>query len=94
MVNNMGLEPFFERLEYMEIMNVWQYSQNDFFSVQKLVFKKEHENVLDADKETLMKQLNASYLQILRRKENEIICILKQHRDAGFGLHFYLELGR
>ncbi len=82
MVNNMGLKPFFERLEYMEIINVWQYSKTDFFSVQKLVFK--DKSVLEADHESLMNQLNASYLQILRRRENEIICILKQHRDDGF----------
>jgi len=84
MVNNMGLQPFFERLEYMEIINVWQYSQTDFFSVQKLVFKKQFKSDLDADLETLKKQLNASFLQIIRKKENEIICILKQHRDDGF----------
>jgi predicted DNA binding protein len=84
MVNNMGLKPFFDRLEYMEILNVWQYSKIDFFSVQKLVFKEEYTSLLDEDPEILKKELNASYLQILRRKDNEIICILKQHRDDGF----------
>ena len=84
MVNKMGLQPFFERLEYMEIINVWQYEKKSFFSVQKLVFKKQFESDLDADHESLKKQLNATYLQILRRKNNEIICILKQHRDDGF----------
>ncbi|MHA1110843.1 MAG: helix-turn-helix domain-containing protein [Promethearchaeota archaeon] len=68
----------------MEIINVWQYDQNSFFSVQKLVFKKQFESDLDGDHDSLKKQLNATYLQILRRKENEIICILKQQRDEGF----------
>ena len=71
MVNNMGLKPFFERLEYMEIINVWQYSKVDFFSVQKLVFKEEFASDLDGDQKSLMKQLNASYLQILQIALND-----------------------
>jgi len=73
----------FENLDYMEIMNVWQYSQTSFFSIQKLVFKKEFQFLLD-DVDSLKEKMHATYLQILHRKNNEIICILKQFRDSGF----------
>jgi predicted DNA binding protein len=82
MVKNMGFD-LFDKLEYLEILNTWQYSQIDFFSIQKIVFKKEFQSVLD-DLEELKKQVSATYLKIIKRKDNEIVCILKQHRDSGF----------
>jgi predicted DNA binding protein len=82
MVKNMKFG-LFEKLEYLEILNTWQYSQKNFFSVQKMVFKPEFQSILD-DIDTLKKEVNATYIQILRKKENEILCILQQHLASGF----------
>lgn len=82
MVKNMKFS-LFEKLEYLEILNTWQYSQTNFFSVQKMVFKPEFQSILD-DIDTLKKEVNATYMQILRKKENEILCILQQHLASGF----------
>ncbi len=70
-------------MEYLEILNTWQYSIQNFFSIQKMIFKPEFQSILD-DIEVLKKEVNATYLQILRRKDNEILCILKQHSESGF----------
>ncbi|MBN2157523.1 MAG: helix-turn-helix domain-containing protein [Candidatus Lokiarchaeota archaeon] len=82
MVKKWGFS-LFDQLEFLEIINVWQYSQTNFFSIQKLIFKKEYEAILD-DLQKLKEKLSATYLQIIRKKDNEIVCILKQHRDSGF----------
>ncbi|MHA1731768.1 MAG: helix-turn-helix domain-containing protein [Promethearchaeota archaeon] len=70
-----------EDLERLEILNAYQYDQKNFFSMQRIKFKpgmiKELERIVKYT-------FKAHYFQLLEQVGDEIVCIIKQRRTAGF----------
>jgi DNA-binding CsgD family transcriptional regulator len=80
-LKEVGFENLFDKVEFIEILNAFQYDQNHFFALQKIKFKQKIEVDI---KEFIIESFNPEILQILERSGNEIICIMDQSRSAGF----------
>ena len=76
-----GLPNFFEVVEYIEILQIYEYDSNNFFAMNKIIFKEGKIGELDKH---LRKLFFAQSYKILERKSNEILCIMKQRNDSGF----------
>ncbi len=80
-LKEVGFENLFDKVEFIEILNAFQYDQNHFFALQKIKFKQKIEVNM---KEFIIESFKPETLQILDRSGNEIICIMDQSRSAGF----------
>ncbi len=65
----------------LEILELFQYDQSNFLSLQKIRLKPGYMADLDA---TMKKYFLAVWYQIMEQKQDEIICIMKQRADQGF----------
>jgi predicted DNA binding protein len=76
-----GFADLFQHLEFIEILNAFQYDQNHFFALQRIKFKP---NIIkDLDK-YIKKKFNPQSFQLLNQTRNEIICIMDQNKTFGF----------
>jgi len=76
-----GFADLFQHLEFIEILNAFQYDQNHFFALQRIKFKP---NIIkDLDK-YIKKKFNPQSFQLLNQTRNEIICIMNQNKTSGF----------
>ncbi len=80
-LKEVGFEDLFDKVEFIEILNAFQYDQNHFFALQKIKFKQKIEVNIE---EFIIESFKPEILQILERSGNEIICIMDQSRSAGF----------
>lgn len=79
-LKHVGFAQLFEELEFVEILNAFQYDQRHFFSLQRIRFKIDIGENID----TYIEQLQAEKFQLLEHRGKEIICILDQTRSSGF----------
>jgi hypothetical protein len=68
-------------IEYAEIVKIYQYDFHSFFSMQRIVFKPGAFNDLEQMIYDIFKPI---VFQLLEKKGNEILCIMKQRADEGF----------
>ena len=76
-----GFGNLFQELEFVEILNAFQYDQKHFFALQKIRFKPKY--ILDLDM-YIKENFKPESFQLLDLKGNEILCIIDQSRSAGF----------
>ncbi len=81
LLEKIGLMDMLADLERVEVLNAYQYDQNNFFSLQNIRFKP---GLKKFEKKILTEKLKAEYYQIFMEKDDEILCIMKQKRDTGF----------
>ena len=80
-LEHIGFADLFQHLEFIEILNAFQYDQNHFFALQRIKFKP---NIIkDLDK-YIKKKFNPQSFQLLNQTRNEIICIMNQNKTSGF----------
>jgi len=80
-LEHVGFSDLFQDLEFIEILNAFQYDQNHFFALQRIRFKP---NIIkDLDKYIKIKFKPQSF-QLLNQTRNEIICIMNQKKTSGF----------
>ncbi|MFX0019904.1 MAG: helix-turn-helix domain-containing protein [Promethearchaeota archaeon] len=80
-LKEVGFENLFDKIEFVEILNAFQYDQNHFFALQKIRFKQKTK--IDI-KKFIIESFKPESLQVLEQSGNEIICIMDQSRSAGF----------
>ena len=80
-LEHIGFADLFQELEFVEILNAFQYDQNHFFALQKIRFKK---NKVDDIEDYIKKKYQPESFQLLSQVENEIICIINQSKSSGF----------
>ncbi len=80
-LEHIGFADLFQELEFVEILNAFQYDQNHFFALQKIRFKK---NKVDDLEDFIKKKFQPESFQLLSQIENEIICIMDQSKSSGF----------
>ena len=78
---HVGFAELFEELEFVEILNAFQYDQKHFFALQRIKFK---EKVIKNLTQYIEELFSPESFQLLERRGNEIIGILDQKRSAGF----------
>ena len=83
-----GLPNYFDVIEYIEVLQIYEYDSNNFFALYKIVFKKGKINELD---KFLRGLFFAKSYKILEKKSNEILCIMKQRNTSGFWPEFLSE---
>ena len=76
-----GLPNFFDVVEYIEILQIYEYDSNNFFAMEKILFKEDKIDKLDKH---LRELFFARSYKILEKKSNEILCIMKQRNNSGF----------
>ncbi len=84
-VEKIGLTDMFIELEQLEILNAYQYDQNNFFSLQRIRFRPNRVAFVD---KILRENLKAEYYEMLHQHGDEILCIMKQRCIAGFFPNF------
>jgi len=76
-----GFAELFQELEFVEILNAFQYDQTHFFALQKIRFKANKTINLN---DFINHHFKPQSFQLLSKFENEIICIMNQNRTSGF----------
>jgi predicted DNA binding protein len=81
MMRTLGYGEFFNYITQLELMNTFQYDQNNFFALERVVFKPEAMK----DWENVMKtKLLVEFVQPLSITDNTVICIAKSTNKGGF----------
>lgn len=76
-----GFSKLFEALEFVEILNAFQYDQNHFFALQRIKFKEK--SIINLEK-VIKTNFQPESFQLLNRTNNEILCIMNQNKSSGF----------
>ncbi len=77
----LGLPNLFEVVDRIEVLQFYRYDRNNFFAMYQIMFKKEKMGELEKH---LRELFYAQSFQILEKKSNEILCIMKQRNTSGF----------
>jgi len=78
---HVGFADLFQNLEFIEILNAFQYDQNHFFALQRIKFKP---NLIKNLDNYIKKKFNPQSFQLLNQTKDEIICIMNQNKTSGF----------
>lgn len=78
---DVGFVDLFQNLEFVEILNAFQYDQKNFFTLQKIRFKP---NSFQDLNKFVIDHFKPQFFKILHQSGNEIICIMRQSRSSGF----------
>ncbi|MFX1497877.1 MAG: helix-turn-helix domain-containing protein [Promethearchaeota archaeon] len=76
-----GLPNYFDVVDYIEVLQIYEYDSNNFFAMNKIIFKK---GKIDEMDKFLRELFFAQSYKILEKKANEILCIMKQKNTSGF----------
>ena len=76
-----GLPNYFDVVEYIEVLQIYEYDSNNFFAMNKIIFK---EGKIDELDKFLGELFFAQSYKILEKKSNEILVIMKQRNNSGF----------
>lgn len=76
-----GFAELFQELEFVEILNAFQYDQTHFFALQKIRFKS---NSIKAIDRIIKERFKPQLFKLLNQTGNEIVCIMRQNRSSGF----------
>ena len=80
-LERIGFKNLFDKLEFIEILNAFQYDQTHFFALQKIRFKpKLKVNIT----EFIQFNFEPESFQLLDQTGSEVICIMDQSRSTGF----------
>ena len=71
----------FQNLEFVEILNAFQYDQQNFFTLQRIRFKPDSFQDL---KTFIRERFKPQFFELLFQSGNEIVCIMRQSRSSGF----------
>ena len=77
----LGLPNYSEVVEYIEVLQLYEYDSKNLFALYRIIFKKGRINERD---KILKEFFFAKSFQILEKKSNEILCIMKQRNSSGF----------
>ncbi len=80
-LEHIGFADLFQYLEFIEILNAFQYDQNHFFALQRIRFKP---NIIKDLNKYIKKKFNPQSFQLLNQTRDEIICIMNQNKTSGF----------
>ncbi len=80
-LRDLGLPDLFKSVEHVEIIDIFQYDRNNFFSMHKILFKP---GVIDSIDQQLKELFSAQSFQVLETRGDEILCIMKQRKTSGF----------
>ena len=81
-LKHVGFAQLFKELEFVEILNAFQYDQRHFFALQRIKFKEKlTSNGLYKKIEDFFKPES---FQLLDHRGDEVLCIIDQKRSAGF----------
>jgi len=80
-LEKLGFPDFFARVSFMEITTAFNYDQNHFFSLARIVFKPGHEREWN---QVLEQDLHVTFVQELARQELGIDCIIQSTSTGGF----------
>jgi len=80
-LKHVGFENLFEYVDYVDILNAFQYDQKHFFTLQRIKV-----NIKDGKsiKNFILEKFNPQSFQLLDHRGDEIICIMDQNREKGF----------
>jgi hypothetical protein len=77
----LGNPDYFTVVRRLEVLQIYQYDRNNFFSLQKILFKPNNvQNLV----QNLSQLFLAQSFHILETKGDEILCIIKQSSTSGF----------
>jgi hypothetical protein len=76
-----GFSELFRELEFVEILNAFQYDQKHFFALQRIKFKPKTMIYLD---KFIENNFQPESFQLLNQTDNEILCIMNQTNASGF----------
>jgi len=76
-----GFSDLFQELEFVEILNAFQYDQTHFFALEKIRFKS---NLIQNLNQFIEDRFKPQFFKLLNQVGNEIICIMRQNRSSGF----------
>lgn len=80
-LEHVGFVKLFKEVEFVEILNAFQYEQQHFFSLQKVRFKP---GKVSHTVKYIKSNFQPETFQILEEIENEIIVIMNQKKKSGF----------
>ncbi|MFX1327257.1 MAG: helix-turn-helix domain-containing protein [Promethearchaeota archaeon] len=80
-LEHIGFAELFQELEFVEILNAFQYDQTHFFALQKIRFKHEIEGAIE---KYIKSYFQPEAFQLLAQSGKEIICIMNQSNKSGF----------
>jgi predicted DNA binding protein len=78
---NLGYKDFVSDITHFEILQNFQYDQNNFFSLVKVVFKPD---ALSRWEQVMKTKMGVDSIQLLKKSGNSVMCILKSKSEAGF----------
>ncbi|MHA1804707.1 MAG: helix-turn-helix domain-containing protein [Promethearchaeota archaeon] len=77
----LGFHDIFQDIEWIEILQAFQYDSTHLFSIQRMKFMHSINDPLDVFIQT---KFNPKFYQVLNVMEDEMTCILNQTRSSGF----------
>ena len=80
-LKHIGFAHLFQQLEFIEILNAFQYDQTHFFALQRIKFKPD---LFEDPVKIIKEQFKPQSFQLLNKTRNEIICIMDQENTSGF----------
>ncbi|MBN1216300.1 MAG: helix-turn-helix domain-containing protein [Candidatus Lokiarchaeota archaeon] len=80
-LEHIGFSELFKELKSVEILKAFQYSQNQFFSLQRIKFNPDSMHNLIFE---VKSRFNPETFQIIEQTDDEIICIMYQNSSTGF----------
>lgn len=80
-LEHIGFADLFQELDFVEILNAFQYDQTHFFALQKIRFKHEVQGEIE---KYIKKYFKPQAFQLLTQSGKEIICIMNQSKKSGF----------
>jgi len=80
-LEDFGLPDYFKSMDFIEVLQIYQYDRNNFFALHKILFKP---GMIDALDQQLKEFFHAQTFQVLETRGNEVLCIMKQRNTAGF----------
>jgi hypothetical protein len=77
----LGFPRFFDRVTRLDIINAFQYDQNQFLSLARVTFAPGHEQ----DWQSILEQdLHVTFVQAIEQRGNSLTCFLRSASDLGF----------
>jgi predicted DNA binding protein len=78
---DLGFPDYFTVVDHIEVLQIYQYDRNNFFSMHAIRFKPDMKGNIA---QQLQELFHAQSFQVLEEKRDEILCIMKQRKDSGF----------
>lgn len=76
-----GLPDYFQIVNSIEIVQIYQYDRYNFFSLNKIQFKSQQIESIETALSNIFQVQSAT---VLEKKGSEILCIIKQRKSEGF----------